>query len=177
MTWAPGEETKTITFTTDMNQTSIKSAAQTLVIWMWLCLSTPSKEESGTRGESPCSSTGGGVVKSVLHHRNETHSIPRFHETILSFGEPGSLGFLSMAFLLGSCFLMFTYSYSAYAKGNNVCFFWNIFVWCVLISLSSPFFLKICFPLWLGEHVFQMGGEKTCPTSTQNLTSGWTLIL
>ena len=28
----------------------------------------------------------------VLHHRNETQDVFRFHETILSFGEPGSLG-------------------------------------------------------------------------------------
>ena len=30
-------------------------------------------------------------VRGVLHHRNETHRSFRFHETILSFGEPGSL--------------------------------------------------------------------------------------
>ena len=28
----------------------------------------------------------------LFNHRNETHRSFRFHETILSFGEPGSLG-------------------------------------------------------------------------------------
>ena len=32
----------------------------------------------------------------VVHHRNETQVVFRFHETILSFGEPGSLGCLKI---------------------------------------------------------------------------------
>ena len=34
----------------------------------------------------------------VYNHRNETHRSCRFHETILSFGEPGSLGQRGCAF-------------------------------------------------------------------------------
>ena len=34
-----------------------------------------------------------GWWRGVLHHQNETQVVFRFHETILSFGEPGSLGY------------------------------------------------------------------------------------
>ena len=70
----------------------------------------------------------------VLHHLNEAHRSLRFHETLLSFGEPGSLGCVSKEF--------FHFAWLIYSNIYMHIYIWHAFS---VEIMSHPIFVVLFF--------------------------------